>query len=97
MGAGTEGGTLGLFEPIHGSAPDIAGRDLANPLASILSSAMMLRFSLNLPDEADRVERAVRSALAKGYRTADIMQDGMRAVGTSEMGDAVVEALEMAA
>jgi 3-isopropylmalate dehydrogenase len=88
-------GTLGLYEPVHGSAPDIAGRDIANPLASILSSAMMLRHSLNLPEEANRIERAVRSVLSKGYRTSDIYQAGTRRVGTSEMGDAVVEALEL--
>ena len=87
---------LGLFEPVHGSAPDIAGKDLANPLASILSAAMMLRYSLHLPEEANRVERAVRGVLAAGYRTGDIMQDGMRRVGTSEMGDAVVAVLERA-
>jgi 3-isopropylmalate dehydrogenase len=90
-------GTLGLFEPVHGSAPDIAGRDIANPLASILSAAMLLRHSLSLPDEAARIERAVRSVLADGYRTADIYQDGTRRVGTTEMGDAVVAALERAA
>ena len=90
-------GTLGLFEPVHGSAPDIAGQDIANPIASILSSAMMLRYSLGLPDEAAKVERAVRSVLAAGYRTGDIFQPGTKKVGTSEMGDAVVEALERAA
>ncbi len=90
-------GHLGLFEPVHGSAPDIAGQDLANPIASVLSSAMMLRYSLNLPDEASRVEAAVRSVLAAGYRTGDIHQPGTRRVGTSEMGDAIVEALERAA
>ena len=90
-------GTLGLFEPVHGSAPDIAGRDIANPLASILSSAMLLRYSLSLPKEADRIEKAVRTVLAEGYRTGDIYQDGMRRVGTTEMGDAVVAALERAA
>lgn len=87
-------GTLGLFEPVHGSAPDIAGQDIANPLASILSSAMLLRYSLNRPDEADRIEKAVRSVLAAGYRTADIYQPGTRKVGTTEMGEAVVAALE---
>ncbi len=87
-------GSLGLYEPVHGSAPDIAGRDLANPIASILSSAMLLRLSLGKPDEADRIERAVRSVLAQGYRTADIHEPGTRKVGTSEMGDAVVAALE---
>jgi 3-isopropylmalate dehydrogenase len=87
-------GTLGLFEPVHGSAPDIAGQDIANPLASILSSAMLLRYSLNKPEEADRIEKAVRAVLAAGYRTGDIYQPGTRKVGTSEMGDAVVAALE---
>ena len=90
-------GTQGLFEPVHGSAPDIAGQDIANPLASILSTAMMLRYSLGMPDEAAKVERAVRSVLAAGYRTVDIQQPGMKQVGTSEMGDAVVQALERAA
>jgi 3-isopropylmalate dehydrogenase len=90
-------GTQGLFEPVHGSAPDIAGQDIANPLASILSSAMMLRYSLGLPEEADKIERAVRSVLAAGLRTADIHQPGTRQVGTTEMGDAVVAALELAA
>jgi 3-isopropylmalate dehydrogenase len=90
-------GSLGLFEPVHGSAPDIAGRDIANPIASIMSSALLLRYSLNLPEEADKVERAVRSVLAAGYRTGDIHQPGTKKVGTSEMGDAVVEALERAA
>ena len=90
-------GPLGLFEPVHGSAPDIAGQDIANPLASILSSAMLLRYSLNLPDEAAKIERAVRAVLAQGYRTGDIFQDGMKRVGTTEMGDAVVAALERAA
>ena len=86
-----------IFEAVHGSAPDIAGQDIANPLASILSSAMLLRYSLSLPEEADRIERAVRSVLAAGYRTGDIYQDGMKRVGTTEMGDAVVAALERAA
>lgn len=90
-------GTLGLYEPVHGSAPDSAGQDIANPLASILSSAMLLRQSLGLPDEAARIEQAVRAVLAKGYRTADIYQEGTRRVGTKKMGDAVVAALELAA
>ena len=89
-------GNLGLYEPVHGSAPDIAGKDVANPLASILSAAMMLRHSLGLPDEAARIERAVRHVLAQGYRTGDIFQEGTRRVGTSEMGEAVVAALERA-
>jgi 3-isopropylmalate dehydrogenase len=83
----------GLYEPVHGSAPDIAGKDVANPLAAILSAAMMLRYSFERGDMADAIERAVRAALAEGYRTADIAQPGMRRVGTNEMGDAVVKAL----
>jgi 3-isopropylmalate dehydrogenase len=83
----------GLFEPIHGSAPDIAGKGLANPLATILSAAMMLRYSLGRPAEADRVEKAVRKVLGQGLRTADIYTDGCRRVGTQDMGDAVVAVL----
>jgi len=83
----------GLYEPIHGSAPDIAGRDLANPLAAILSAAMMLRFSLNHDAAASRIEAAVRKVLSRGYRTPDIVQPGTQRVGTREMGDAVVAAL----
>jgi 3-isopropylmalate dehydrogenase len=83
----------GLYEPSHGSAPDIAGKDLANPLATILSVAMMLRFSLHQPEAAARVEQAVRSVLGSGLRTADIWSEGTRKVGTREMGDAVVAAL----
>ncbi|MEX1073983.1 MAG: 3-isopropylmalate dehydrogenase [Burkholderiales bacterium] len=83
----------GLYEPIHGSAPDIAGKGVANPLATILSVAMMLRYSLALPVEAERVEAAVRKVLQQGLRTADIYTDGCRKVGTREMGDAVVAAL----
>jgi 3-isopropylmalate dehydrogenase len=83
----------GLYEPSHGSAPDIAGRDLANPLATILSSAMMLRYTLNLDEWAYRIEAAVKSVLAAGLRTADIYEPGTRKVGTREMGAAVVAAL----
>ena len=83
----------GLYEPIHGSAPDIAGKNVANPLATILSSAMMLRYTFNLDEWAYRIEAAVRQVLAQGYRTADIHQPGTRKVGTDEMGDAVVAAL----
>jgi 3-isopropylmalate dehydrogenase len=83
----------GLYEPIHGSAPDIAGKNLANPLATILSAAMMLRYTLDQETAAARVEAAVRKVLAQGYRTADIARDGARKVGTREMGDAVVAAL----
>jgi 3-isopropylmalate dehydrogenase len=86
-------GPKGLYEPVHGSAPDIAGRDIANPLATILSAALMLRFSLNRADLADRVEAAVRRVLAQGLRTADIREPGRSVVGTRQMGDAVVAAL----
>jgi len=83
----------GLYEPIHGTAPDIAGKDLANPLATILSAAMMLRYSLAQPQAAERVELAVTKVLQSGLRTADIHTPGTRKVGTQEMGDAVVAAL----
>ena len=83
----------GLYEPIHGTAPDIAGKDLANPLATILSAALMLRYSLGQPELANRVEAAVRRVLQSGLRTADIHTPGTRKVGTQEMGDAVVAAL----
>ena len=83
----------GLYEPIHGSAPDIAGKNLANPLATVLSAAMMLRYSLDQDRSAARIEAAVKKVLAEGYRTADIYRPGTRKVGTREMGDAVVEAL----
>src|SRR4051812_49240869 len=80
----------GLYEPIHGSAPDIAGRGVANPLATILSAAMMLRYSLRTPQAAERIEGAVARVLQDGLRTADIYTAGMRKVGTEQMGDAVV-------
>jgi 3-isopropylmalate dehydrogenase len=83
----------GLYEPIHGSAPDIAGRDLANPLATILSVAMMFRYTFSRADVAERIEAAVRRVLAQGLRTADIARPGERAIGTRAMGDAVVAAL----
>jgi len=83
----------GLYEPSHGSAPDIAGKGIANPLATILSAAMMLRFSLNQAATADRIEIAVKSVLAKGLRTTDIFSAGTTRVSTREMGDAVVKAL----
>lgn len=85
---------LGMYEPIHGSAPDIAGMDKANPIAMILSVAMMLRYSLNLEEEAVTVEKAVESVLNSGYRTGDIMSEGMVLVGTKEMGELIVKALE---
>jgi 3-isopropylmalate dehydrogenase len=84
---------LGMYEPIHGSAPDIAGQNIANPLATIISTAMMLRYSLAEVSQADRVELAVQKVLASGLRTADIISEGMTKVSTSEMGDAVVAAL----
>jgi 3-isopropylmalate dehydrogenase len=83
----------GLFEPVHGSAPDIAGKNIANPLAAILSGAMMLRYSFDQPQLATQIERAVSRVLAKGLRTADIYQPGTTKLGTIEMGDAVVAAL----
>jgi 3-isopropylmalate dehydrogenase len=91
--ASLDEGGKGLYEPIHGTAPDIAGKGLANPLATILSAAMMLRYSLGQPAAADRVERAVAKVLQTGLRTADIFTPGTRKVGTAEMGDAVVAAL----
>jgi 3-isopropylmalate dehydrogenase len=83
----------GLYEPSHGSAPDIAGKGIANPLATILSAAMMLRFSLNQEEAADRIETAVKKVLASGLRTTDIYSEGTTKVGTAQMGDAVVKAL----
>jgi len=83
----------GLYEPIHGSAPDIAGQDVANPLATILSVAMMLRYTFNQDEAAGRIEQAVRTVLARGLRTADILGPGATRVGTTAMGDAVVAAL----
>jgi 3-isopropylmalate dehydrogenase len=83
----------GLYEPSHGSAPDIAGKGIANPLATILSAAMMLRFSLNQAQAADRIEAAVKRVLSQGLRTADIYSTGTTKVSTAQMGDAVVAAL----
>lgn len=82
---------FGLYEPSHGSAPDIAGQNVANPIATILSAAMMLRFSLDLDEAADAVEAAVKQVLKDGYRTGDIMSDGCTRVGTKEMGDLIAE------
>ena len=84
---------LGMYEPIHGSAPDIAGQNKANPIATILSAAMMLRYSLDLDKEADAVETAVQNVLTEGYRTGDIMSDGCKLVGTREMGDLIADAI----
>ncbi|MBL8434590.1 MAG: 3-isopropylmalate dehydrogenase [Zoogloea sp.] len=83
----------GMYEPSHGSAPDIAGKNLANPLATMLSAAMMLRYSFNLEEQAARIEGAVKKVLAAGYRTGDIYEPGTRRVGTKEMADAVIAAL----
>jgi 3-isopropylmalate dehydrogenase len=83
----------GLYEPSHGSAPDIAGKGIANPLATILSAAMMLRYSLGKAEQADRIEAAVQKVLAQGYRTGDIKTEGCQLVGTREMGEAVLKAL----
>lgn len=87
-------GTPGLYEPVHGSAPDIAGKGLANPIATLLSFAMMLRYSFDLKAEADMLEGAVKDVLSQGLRTGDIMQEGAKKVGTTEMGDAIIKALE---
>ena len=83
----------GVFEPVHGSAPDIAGQDKANPLAQVLSAAMMLRYALNQAPAADKIEAGVMEVLDKGYRTGDIMSEGMKLVGCREMGDALLEVL----
>lgn len=89
--ASLSSGTIGMYEPIHGSAPDIAGQDIANPLGTILSVAMMLRYSFNMAAEADAIENAVNAVLDKGYRTGDIMQEGCVKVKCSKMGDLVAE------
>ena len=84
---------FGLYEPSHGSAPDIAGKDIANPIATILSAAMMLRYTFDLDKEADAVEAAVKEVLKEGYRTVDIMSEGCEKVSCSKMGDLLVERL----
>ncbi|MBQ2904064.1 MAG: 3-isopropylmalate dehydrogenase [Clostridia bacterium] len=86
--------SCGLYEPIHGSAPDIAGMDIANPIGTILSAAMMLRYSFDMPKEADAIENAVSAVLDEGFRTADIMSDGCKKVGCSEMGKLIISKLE---
>jgi 3-isopropylmalate dehydrogenase len=83
-----------LYEPVHGSAPDIAGKDLANPIATILSLSMMLRWSFDLHEEADLIERAVEGVLASGTRTGDIMAPGMARVSTTVMGDSILHELD---
>ena len=91
--ASLSSGTLGMYEPIHGSAPDIAGQDVANPIGTILSAAMMLRYSFDMPAEADAIEAAVNTVLDQGIRTGDIWQEGFTKVGCAAMGDAIVAAL----
>jgi 3-isopropylmalate dehydrogenase len=86
-------GTAGLYEPIHGSAPDIAGKGIANPIGAILSTALLLRWSLNQEDAAKAIERAVSHVLGAGLRTADTARNGETAVGTTAMADAIVDAL----
>lgn len=86
-------GKLGMYEPIHGSAPDIAGQNKANPIAAILSAAMMLKYSFKMDKEAEAIEKAVTEVLEAGYRTPDIMREGMKAVGTKEMGDIIAETI----
>lgn len=84
-------GNFGMYEPIHGSAPDIAGQDKANPMATILSAAMMLKYTFGLTKESESVEKAVKAILSKGYRTPDIMSSGMKPVGTKEAGDLILK------
>jgi 3-isopropylmalate dehydrogenase len=95
--ADTQGRRMALYEPVHGSAPDIAGQGIANPIACLMSFAMLLRYSFDLKAEADRLERAIGAVLDQGYRTADLMQDGMTRVSTSAMGDAILKALDRSA
>jgi len=83
----------GVFEPVHGSAPDIAGQDKANPIAQVLSAAMMLRYALNQPEAATKIEQGVVEVLDRGYRTGDIMSEGMKLVGCRAMGDALMAVL----
>ena len=87
-------GNFGMYEPVHGSAPDIAGQDIANPMATILSAAMMLRYSFGLLEEADAIEAAVKKVLADGHRTADIAKDGEDVIGTARCGDLIVAAIQ---
>ena len=87
-------GIFGMYEPIHGSAPDIAGKDIANPMATILSAAMMLRYTFNLGKEADAIENAVKKVLADGVRTGDIAKPGEKVYGTVETGKLIAEAVK---
>jgi 3-isopropylmalate dehydrogenase len=91
---GGKGGRMGLFEPVHGTAPDIAGQGVANPIAAILSASMLLRYSLERGTDADRVDAAVLRVLERGHRTRDIHSAGTKLVGTSEMGDLIVSEVE---
>ena len=86
--------SCGHYEPIHGSAPDIAGMDIANPIGTILSAAMMLRYSFDMAEEADCIENAVSAVLDDGFRTADIMSEGGKKVGCIEMGELIISKLE---
>jgi 3-isopropylmalate dehydrogenase len=90
------GGTVGLYEPVHGTAPDIAGKGIANPIAAVLSAAMLLRYSLNRGADADRMEAAVLRVLEAGYRTRDVHSAGTKLVGTAEMGDLIARQIESA-
>jgi 3-isopropylmalate dehydrogenase len=94
LGVAGVGGPVGLYEPVHGTAPDIAGQGIANPIAAILSAAMLLRYSLNMAGGADRIEGAVRRVLEQGHRTRDIAAAGDRALGTRQMGDLIVRDVE---
>src|SRR5712692_4005990 len=94
LASASMGGTVGLYEPVHGTAPDIAGQGIANPIAAVLAAAMLLRYSLDRVDDADRIELAVRRVLEGGHRTRDIAEPGGQTVGTREMGDLIVGALE---
>ena len=85
------GGSIGMYEPVHGSAPDIAGKDIANPIATIASLAMMLKYSFGLQKESDAVEQAIVSVLEAGYRTADLKEEGKTTVGTKQMGELIIE------
>ena len=87
------GGEVGLYEPAHGSAPDIAGQNKANPLATILSAALLLRYSLKLEKEAQTVEQAVQQVIDEGYRTPDLAEPGKKILGTNEMGDLVAQTI----
>jgi 3-isopropylmalate dehydrogenase len=90
------GGRVGLYEPVHGTAPDIAGQGVANPIAAILSAAMLLKYSLNRVADADRIEAAVLHVLEQGYRTRDIHSAGTTLVGTVQMGDLIAREVERA-